>query len=160
MTKPNIPKINPNVIIITTASVVGLFVVYKVLERLGIIQSSEEIKEAKELKKNLTNLESSNYWDFNKFLSTVPQGTLVLTQGGASAYADDIWNAKGVFNDDEDKVFAVFRAMKTQSQVASLAKRFNQKYSKDLYTFIRGFFNDEEMITVKKLLDAKPKYKI
>lgn len=160
MKKPNLPSINPNIIIITTVSVVGLFIAYKVLQRLGIIKSSEEIKEAKELEKNLTNLESSNYWDYNKFLSTIPQGTLVLSQGGASAYADDIWDAKGVFNDDEDKVFAVFRAMKTQSQVASLAKRFNQKYSKDLYTFIRGFFDDTEMITIKKLLDAKPKYKI
>jgi hypothetical protein len=150
------PNIDPNIIIKASVSLVGLFIVYKVLQKLGIIKTSEEAKEEKQL----ANLESSNYWDFNKFLNTVPKGTLVLTQGGASAYADDIYNAKGVFNDDEDKVFAVFRAMKTQSQVASLAKRFNQKYSKDLYTFVRGFFNDDEMLTIKKLLDSKPKYNL
>jgi hypothetical protein len=149
-------NIDPNVIIKAGVTVAGLFIVYKVLQKLGIIKTSAEAQEDKQL----LNLESANYWDYNKFLTTLPAGTLLLTQGGATAYANDIYDAKGYFNDDEDQVFSVFRAMKTQSQVAALGKRFNQVYSKDLYSYLKGFLNDDEMLTIKKLLDAKPKYKL
>jgi hypothetical protein len=149
-------KLDPNIILKTGATLAGLFIVFKVLQKFGIIKTAAEREEDKAL----VNLENANYWDYNNFLKSIPKGTLLLTSGGATAYANDIYDSKGVFNDDEDQVFSVFRAMKTQSQVAALAKRFNQVYSKDLYTFIKGFLNDEEMLTIKKLLDAKPKYKL
>jgi hypothetical protein len=149
-------KTDYNLYIKGAVALAGLFAGYKILQKFGVFKTSEEKQEGK----SLESLESSNYWDYNKFLKTLPAGALLLTQGGATAYANDIYDAKGIFNDDEDKVYSVFRAMKTQGQVAALSKRFNQIYSKDLYTFIRGFFNDDEMLTLKKLLDAKPKYKL
>jgi hypothetical protein len=149
-------KTDYNIYIKAAIAAAGLFAGYKILQKFGVFKTQEEKQEGKALE----NLQSANYWDYNKFLLNVPAGTLLLSQGGAKAYADDIYDAKGIFNDDEDKIYAAFRAMKTQSQVAALAKRFNQVYSKDLYTFIRGFFNDEEMLNIKKLLDAKPKYKV
>ena len=149
-------KVDYNIYIKGAVALAGLFAAYKILQKFGIFKTADEKNEAKALE----NLESSNYWEYNKFLLSVPAGAALLTQGGAAAYAADIYDAKGIFNDDEDKVYSVFRAMKTQSQVAALAKRFNQIYSKDLYNYIKGFFNEDEMLVLKKLLDAKPKYKV
>jgi acyl-CoA-binding protein len=74
------------------------------------------------------------------------------------ALVDRIYNAKGYFNDDEQAIYGVFRAMKTQSQISALAKRFNQLKAQDLYSYLKNYLNEEELLTVKKIIDQKPKY--
>ena len=103
-------------------------------------------------------LQSATVWDYNKFLASLPAGALLLTQNGAAAYVDDLWDATGFYNDDEEKIYGVFRAMKTQSQIAALAKRFNQLKGKDLYSYLRDYLNDAELLIVKGIIDQKPKY--
>ena len=88
----------------------------------------------------------------------MPAGALLLTQNGAAAYVDDLWNATSWYNDDEQAIYGVFRAMKTQSQISALAKRFNQLKAQDLYSYLKNYLNEEELLTVKKIIDQKPKY--
>lgn len=147
-------SIDPNTLIKAGVTLAGLFIVYKILQKVGVLPSAESRKE----EQSLQALESANYWNYNDFLKTYPAGTRLLTQGGAAAYVEDLWNATGYFNDDEQKIYGVFRAMKTQSQVAALAKRFNELKSQDLYSYLKNYLNDEELLTVKKIIDQKPKY--
>jgi len=147
-------SIDPNVLIKAGISIAGLFIVYKLLQKTGLLPS----KESKEAAQNLQQLESATVWDYNKFLSTLPAGAKLLTQAGAAAYVNDLWDATGIFNDDEEKIYGVFRAMKTQSQIAALAKRFNQLKAQDLYSYLKNYLNESELITVKKIIDQKPKY--
>jgi hypothetical protein len=147
-------QLDPNTLIKAGVTLAGLYIVYKIAQKVGVIPSAASTA----AQQNLQQLETASYWDYNKFLSTIPAGALLLTQSGAAAYVDDLWDATGFFNDDEDKIYGVFRAMKTQSQVAALAKRFNQLKSKDLYSYLNEYLNDTELLKVKGIIDQKPKY--
>jgi hypothetical protein len=147
-------SIDPNTLIKAGVTLAGLYIVFKIAQKVGVIPSAA----SNQAQQNLQQLETASYWDYNKFLSTVPAGALLLTQAGAEAYVDDLWDATGYFNDDEDKIYGVFRAMKTKSQVAALAKRFNQLKSKDLYSYLDEYLNDEELLKVKAIIDQKPTY--
>jgi len=148
-------KIDPNVIIKAGVAIAGLLIARKILQSVGVLKTSSDVQN----EQNLQQLESANYWNYNDFLAKVPAGALLLTQGGATAYVNDLWNATGTFNDDEEKIYGVFRAMKTKSQVAALAKRFNQLKSKDLYGYLNDYLNESELLKVKSIIDQKPTYK-
>lgn len=147
-------NIDPNVLIKAGISLAGLFIVYKLLQKTGLLPTAESNQAAQ----NLQALESSNYWNYNDFLQKAPGGHALLTQAGAAAYVEDLWDATGTFNDDEEAIYGVFRAMRTQSQIAALAKRFNQLKNKDLYGYLKDYLNEAELLTVKKIIDQKPKY--
>jgi len=147
-------SIDPNVLIKAGISLAGLFIVYKLLQKTGLLPSLESNQAAQ----NLQALESSNYWNYNDFLQKAPPGHALLTQAGAAAYVDDLWNATSFYSDDEDAIYGVFRAMRTQSQIAALAKRFNQLKGKDLYGYLKDYLNEAELLTVKRIIDQKPKY--
>jgi hypothetical protein len=147
-------KIDPNTLIKAGISLAGLFIVYRLLQKTGLLPTAESTQAAQ----NLQQLESASVWDYNKFLGTLPAGALLLTQNGAAAYVDDLWNATSWYNDDEQAIYGVFRAMKTQSQISALAKRFNQLKAQDLYSYLKNYLNEEELLTVKKIIDQKPKY--
>jgi hypothetical protein len=146
--------IDPNVLIKAGISLAGLFIVYKLLQKTGLLPSAESNQAAQ----NLQALESSNYWNYNDFLQKAPGGHALLTQAGAAAYVDDLWNATSFYSDDEEAIYGVFRAMRTQSQIAALAKRFNQLKSKDLYGYLKDYLNEAELLTIKNIIDQKPKY--
>lgn len=147
-------SIDPNTLIKAGVSIAGLFIVYKILQKFGVLPSAA----SNQAEQNLQQLESSNYWNYNDFLAKAPGGHALLTQAGAAAYVDDLWDATSWYSDDEEKIYGVFRAMKTQSQIAALAKRFNQLKSQDLYSFLKNYLNESELLTVKKIIDQKPKY--
>ena len=146
--------IDPNVLIKAGISLAGLFILYKLLQKTGLLPTAESNQAAQ----NLQALESSNYWNYNDFLQKAPGGHALLTQAGAAAYVDDLWNATSFYSDDEEAIYGVFRAMRTQSQIAALAKRFNQLKSKDLYGYLKDYLNEAELLTVKRIIDQKPKY--
>ena len=147
-------SIDPNTLIKAGISLAGLFIVYRLLQKVGLLPTAESTQAAQ----NLQQLENASVWDYNKFLSNLPAGAKLLTQNGAAAYVNDLWNATGYFNDDEQAIYGVFRAMKTQSQISALAKRFNQLKAQDLYSYLKNYLNEEELLTVKKIIDQKPKY--
>lgn len=147
-------SIDPNTLIKAGISLAGLFIVYRLLQKVGLLPTAESTQAAQ----NLQQLENATVWDYNKFLSNLPAGAKLLTQNGAAAYVNDLWNATGYFNDDEQAIYGVFRAMKTQSQISALAKRFNQLKAQDLYSYLKNYLNEEELLTVKKIIDQKPKY--
>lgn len=147
-------SIDPNTLIKAGVTLAGLFIVYRLLQKTGLLPSRESNLE----QQNLQALESSNYWNYNDFLAKAPGGHALLTQAGAAAFVEDLWDATGYFNDDEQKIYGVFRAMKTQSQIAALAKRFNQLKAQDLYSYLKNYLNEEELLTIKKIIDQKPKY--
>jgi asparagine N-glycosylation enzyme membrane subunit Stt3 len=147
-------QVDPNTLIKAGVTLAGIYLVYKVLQKVGVIPTAE----ANQAAQNLQQLQAANYWDYNNFLATAPPGHSLLTQAGAAAYVDDLWDATGTFNDDEEQIYGVFRAMKTKSQVAALAKRFNQLKSFDLYNYLENYLNEEELLKVKGIIDQKPNY--
>ena len=147
-------QVDPNTLIKAGVTLAGIYLVYKVLQKVGVIPTAE----ANQAVQNLQQLQAANYWDYNNFLATAPPGHALLTQAGAAAYVDDLWDATSFYSDDEEQIYGVFRAMKTKSQVAALAKRFNQLKNFDLYNYLENYLNEEELLKVKGIIDQKPNY--
>jgi len=114
-----------------------------------------------------------NPFDYKLFLGSAPKGHLLLTQSSADGYAKKIYDAMGCNGDNEETIFGVFRALKTQSQVAFLARAFYLKYGLDLRNTLKNgictYFpinpgdlpglNTDELGQVDKIVFAKPLYK-
>jgi len=145
----------------------GYFLIVKpILQKLGVQKTPEE--------KALENIDvippAGNVWAGAGY--KFPPGSLLLKSDVANKYAKQIYDAFGFFGDDEAVIFGVFRALKTQSQVAWLSKAFKEKYKTDLLTFLqKGSFssqvyrpvssglNAQEMTQIINIIKSKPKYK-
>jgi hypothetical protein len=81
-----------------------------------------------------------NPFAWRAFFGALPQGTkyTILTSASKEAIAKQIYDSFGFFSDDENKFKDAFRKLKTQAQVADIARYFSQKYSKDLLEFIKN----------------------
>lgn len=154
---------NQKLIIYGGAVLLAYFGVLKpILNKLGITKS----KEAKtiEEQENKTNKENPFSPVFYKL---APSGSKLLTNKSADFFAKQIYDAMGVFGDDESKIYGVFRSMKTQSQVSFLAEKFQTKYKMDLLGYLkRGYsnwnaasgLNADELNQVITIVNKLPKY--
>lgn len=133
--------------------------VKSLFESIGLKDSAET--------KALDTLQSEpgSWWNPN-FYKTGGTGVLLLTQSAANAMADAIYNAFGMFNDNEEQAIGVFRLLKTQSQGSFLAKTFLDRYGMDLLTFLRGGhwpqdrLSDADVSRLSNFVNSLPKYKI
>lgn len=132
----------------------GLFAVYKLMQKFGIVKSAQQEQEATERAEAIT----ANIWlptlevdpAFKKY------NIMTLTRAGRNLYAEDIYKAHGVFNDDEEAIYSTFRSLRYQSQVSSIAEAFRRLYNQDLVTWLRDILNDEEFTTVLNIIKSKP----
>lgn len=69
--------------------------------------------------------------------------------------ASEIYNSKGLFNDNEEQVFNAFNKLKNQAQVSWVSGIF-QRNKRDLTTFLKSFLNDEEMAKLYRIVANKP----
>jgi hypothetical protein len=69
-----------------------------------------------------------------------PAGARLLTSKDALKFAIQIYDALNnrLSGDDEATVIGIFRGLKSQSQVASIAKAFQSKYKLDLLTTLKN----------------------
>jgi hypothetical protein len=140
-------------------------VVNPILKKLGIKKSDDQ--------KLLDDVNSippaQNVWAGAAY--KFPPNSLLLKSEIANKYVEQIYNAFSFFGDDEATIFGIFRALKTQSQVAWLAKTFKEKYKTDLFTFLQkgtqssqiwrpitSGLNSQEMATILDIIKSKPKY--
>jgi hypothetical protein len=128
-----------------TAYGIGLVLVYKLAGKLGLIKSSDEI--------NVEHQEAASHWDYSK---PTPSGVRLLTAASGKSLSDILYNAHGIFNDDEKAIYSVFRALSAKSQVTSLAYWFKQNYNQDLFYWLKDFLNDSEMAIISKIIESKP----
>jgi hypothetical protein len=102
---------------------------------------------------------NKDYWSPYFIHQTKPYGVsaiILTTRAYALQEAENVWDSKGIVNDNEEKLYGVFRALKYKSQISFLADVFKQQYSRDLYQFIRSFLNDSEMSTLLTITNKKP----
>jgi hypothetical protein len=153
-------KIDYNLILVGAVIFGAIYIFRKIgsagsgfLSGLGITNTEAE-------NQILTEFQNENYWNFNEFLSNMPAGGLLLTQSYAANLVNQLWDATGFFNDDEEAIYGVFRSLKTKSQVAALAKKFYELKGQDLYSYLKNYLNDSEMLVLSGIVDQKPKYNI
>lgn len=65
-------------------------------------------------------------------------GGTLLYRSVAEKMAEEIYDAFGFFDDNEEQAIGVLKTIRFQSQLSFLADVFYQKYNQDLLTFLRG----------------------
>lgn len=161
MPQSNQQNINYNLLLVAGLAVGGYFVVRAVLQKLNIVDKPEEKaakeKAAKDLKEQERVL---NIWAGTKNLAkTLPKNkkAQILTKAGAESYAKQIKNAFGTFNDNEESIYAVFRNIRYQTQVASLVDAYERLYRLDLLTQLRAKLSQNEFNTITDIISQKNK---
>ena len=107
----------------------------------------------------------SNAFDIRYFETTgkkLGKPLYMLTAASAKTFAKDIHDAWGVFDDDEAKIYSVFRALKDQVQVSQVAYHYYQS-SKDKINLIddlKGRLSKEEVSQVLEIVKKLPAYRI
>lgn len=82
--------------------------------------------------------------DVKKWVS--PKPLIVLKDQFAKQYAKELYDAKGILNDDEAAVLAVFKTkVKDKVHVSNVSKAFSTAYKKDLYDYLKSFLTDAEL---------------
>lgn len=145
-------KIDYNLLIIAGIFGVAYFGGRKILQSFGLISDQRETRDLREL-------QSENYFN-PTYWQQFGAGALILTESDAKRYSDTIKDAYGIFNDDENAIYAVFELLKTKSQVSYLALKFNQYYNISLLGYLQSFLNDAELAKVAGIINKKPKYKL
>ena len=152
------PKTSTDFLIIGGVAAVGYFGIIKpILVKLGVMQSSDS--------KAVDNALNSNESPFSPNFYKKKTPSLILTIAVVDKHVQTIYNAFGLFNDDEEAVIGVFRGLRTQSQVSFLAERFGNKHG-DLLTFLRGGpwpqdrLSDSDVASLINMVSQKPKYTV
>lgn len=146
------------------ALAIGYFGILRpILTKLGIqkTQSDRIIDRQENLPNNLNPFSPL-------FYKYAPTGSLLLTTAQQDNLSKRIYDALGVFADDESAIYSVFRSLKSQTQVSILSEYFSKKYKTDLLDYLkRGYsswnyasgLSAEELNTVLSIVNALPKYR-
>ncbi len=66
-------------------------------------------------------------------------------------YADKIYNAKSIWNDDEDAIYTALSG-KTRAQLASISQAFESAYGMTMDDFLMGFLSGTEYQNVVNII--------
>lgn len=84
----------------------------------------------------------------------------LLTQKSADSFAKDIHDAWGFWDDDEDKIYSVYRALKDQVQASMVAYKYYQKNKVNLIDDMRSRLSKDEVGEVMKIVQKLPPYRL
>jgi len=158
--KSNLSSINPNLVLLALLGVGAYFASSSILEALGIKKSRKETKEEKEAEKILEKQETKiNIWQGTEAVKRAAGANtniILLNYSGAAAKADNIYDSFSIYNDDEERIFASFRSLNAQTQVASIVDQYKIRHNADLLTKLKSNLSSSEFAELTKIIDQKP----
>lgn len=157
-------KIDTGTIITIGAGVALLFgmkTISSILEELGVIKS----KDGKDYDNNINNPYS--FWN-PLFWQQGGPGTLLITAAHCQWLYSEIYNSFGIFNDDEARIYAAFKTLKTQSQLSYFSWWIQQNKNLDLLKWLKGgnwgpigdHLSVAEIAVITDYFKRLPKYKV
>jgi hypothetical protein len=148
--------INPNLIIIGILGVGAYFAAKPILEALGIKKSKEDKEGEKILEQQE---EKINIWtglEAVKRAAGSKRKVYALTYANAYAKAKGIYDSLNWYDDNEERIYAIFRSLNYQTQVASIVDQYRTLYRTDLLTKLKSSLSDSELNEVLKIINQKP----
>ena len=128
-----------------------LFIVYKLMAKVGLIKTIAKKKEEAKEEAAAVELRSMEY--FNTTLiskapfSYVPLGQVAITK------AKELRSALRGLGTDEEAVFATFSKLKNRFNISEISLAYKEKYNDDLLIDILNDFNDEEKVTLIEIIN-------
>jgi len=150
-------KIDYNLIFKAGIAVGVYFLVIKPLtEKLGLKASSEEKEAEKILEKQETKI---NIWqgvEAVKRAAGANSTIKLLSYSSAASKADGIQDSFSFYNDDEERIYAIFRDLNAQTQVASLVDQYRLRHKADLLNALKSNLSTTEVNEITKIINQKP----
>jgi hypothetical protein len=150
-------KIDYNLIFKAGIAVGVYFLVIKPLtEKLGLKASSEEKEAEKILEKQETKI---NIWQGTEAVKRAAgaNSTIkLLSYSSAASKADGIQDSFSFYNDDEERIYAIFRDINAQTQVASLVDQYRLRHAADLLNALKSNLSTTEVNEITKIINQKP----
>ncbi len=161
-----------------TLGAVSIYALYKVGQKVGIFQTAEgkEVEEATEgasqssadvREKNAYVAFAPRYatslivawnkkfspkkWDAKKQLG-------FLTAKKTDEFVKRMYNSKGLFKDNPNAVYSVFREIQTQYQLSVISYFFTSVYKIDLFEYLKSFLDENEMDKIINIVKNYPQY--
>lgn len=146
--------------LLIAVGVFGFSLIKKFLETIGI-WDSKETKDLDSAATNPNSFWSPNFWRSKP--SNIPW-SYAISQPTAEAWANDIDEAFGPFNDDEEAAIAVFKRARTKANISFLSEVFSERYGQDLLTYLRGGWwpqdrlSDSDVAIINNYVSRLPNY--
>lgn len=135
----------------------GGYLVFKIFKGTGLIPSQQQTQAD-----NLNLSVDQKEWTKPSFWKKpAPAGyeAMGYTVSGTEKLILDVYQSVGIFNDDEDKILGVLRAINYQTQYSFLADKFLGKYGKDMTSYIKDAFNAQELYPGWSHIEKLPAYR-
>lgn len=132
--KKKVGKVDTGTVVAVGAGVLlltGFSVVKKLLEGIGIFQSQD----GKDYEQHLSN--PGSFWNPG-FWEKGPSGTKLITQAGCEWLYNEIYDSFGFWGDDENRIYAAFKTLTTQSQLSYFAWWLLRNKNMDLLRWLHG----------------------
>lgn len=159
------------------AGVLLLFLIYKLLQKIGLVDTAEDIanKEAAGALQSNPIFTNAKNWvkDNCPNFSKTPQ--LYTARNFGSNYklgvkltkdAAKIWDSKasvaaavltaGIIHDQYDKAAGVFTQAPSKLYLVLLAANFSQNYNRDLISFLADFLSTDQLAKINRIIENKP----
>ena len=145
--------------------IAGVFLIYKLLSKFGLLGMSDEEKNAQALGESTAlNDEVNKDTKLGKAIkkqlgknNVTTQDIKNLTPNRANfgRWIQQIWDSKGTFKDNEDTVYAIMRQMNSQLEINLFAKTFATIKGRDLFGFLATFLSDTQLSNVYSIIKNK-----
>lgn len=142
-----------NLIIFLIAA--ALLIIAAVLIRKWIKEKKKEALEKSGL--DLANREGLSEGDAEKIIKKIKKENLTAEQKTVDGtpvieLAEAIHDSKGVFDDDEDKVYVTLGRLKSKASLSYLSDYFQKIYKVSLIAYLQTFLSAEELGKVNEIL--------
>lgn len=132
------------------AAIIYFGIINPLLKKLGVKTTTQE-DTAQKQKTTAYSGGSTTYWNPNYWKSI--DNAMLLTYSSTNDLMKQIYNAKGLFVDNEPAVYGAFKQLKYKTQVSWLADNFFKTYGKDIFGFLDSFLSDKELAVVTQITD-------
>lgn len=141
-------------ILYAVAGFLAYKIVYSILRATGAVQTKEDIAADQFIASNYLTVEPYVNWMKEKgYFSNIDN---IAVRSLFAGQVQRIWDAKGFFNDDEEAVFSVFRAMPSKIHASAVAYYFGKIKNRSLPDYLAGFMNSSELALLNSILEKKP----
>lgn len=127
-----------------------LYIVYKVLGKVGLVATKEDKKEDEAA----TALRTLNYFDplyLKGRTSYVPLG-----KSTGQFLSGELRSAMSGLGTDEEKIYSVFGKLKSKENIAEVSMYYLNDYNRSLQADLLNELGDKEMLILNNLINKLP----
>ena len=143
---------------LTIAYIIGilviLFIVYKVLGKIGLVKTVAAKKEEAAEEAAATSIRAMK--QFQPLYLKDKLATYKTLGSTAKFYAAQLMKALSGFGTDEETVYSVFGKLQSKDNIAEVAAYYLQDYNRSLQSDLLNELDDSELLTLTKIINKLP----